>query len=403
MFEPRHEGTIAAVLQEGNNMTTDLEIAYRCAPVLVQKVNDANPRGDFITRVDVTARGHLASLTGNWAAVNEPVRTKKDWKIARADPAFRFKHKLLPHVYYSVVETHSHYFVLYAVYHPQDWESPDSAWRRTPRWQLMGSEHEHDMEGALVIASKHEDPKRVKPDAMITISHWWFYSYANWRLRTANNKVESVFTGSAANRYCGSRVNKETLDGNLWAVWHIDEDGNETLRPKLYIQAKGHGIRGDKKGWGSEERQIRYCPSLKAADEPSFRADALSNAHAKLLQKNKPSDATGWSPNEVYRYKLIDIFLSNTTKYPDRGLWESRNDDNVFRVDNRGQDCFIAHTSSGRGFAPGAAKPPWSWDDRDDARPTGELALQPAHIVYGYLGGVREFSLEYLRNRYLGI
>jgi hypothetical protein len=384
-------------------MPTDLEIAYRCAPVIVQKVSPDNPRGDFITRVDFTDPVNLASLTNNWAAVNDPVKNQNDWKKIPGDPSFRFTYKLLPHVYYSVVETHSHYFVLYAIYHPQDWESGDTALHHKPRWKSMGSEHEHDMEGALVIASKRGDFKDLRPDAMITISHWWFYSYANWRLRKSNNKEEFVFTEKTENRYCGSRVNKETLDGNLWAVWHIDEDRNETLRPKLYIQAKGHGIRGDKKGWGGEKRQIRYCPSMKRADEPSFAGSGMLNPNATLLQKNKRTDATGWSPTEVYRYKLVDIFERNTARFPAKGLWENRNNSNVFSVDGKGQDCFIVHKSSGNKLEPGPAKPPWSWDDRDDARPTGELALQPAHIVYGYLGGIREFSLEYLRNPYLGI
>lgn len=33
----------------------------------------------------------------------------------------------------------------------------------------------------------------------------------------------------------------------------------------------------------------------------------------------------------------------------------------------------------------------------------GELALQPALIVYDYFTGLREFSLQYTRNLYLGI
>jgi hypothetical protein len=382
-------------------MPTDLEIAYRCAPVIVQKVNSSNPRGDFIARVDFTEEGNLASLTRNWAAVNDPVKDKAEWKkILKKEQAPSFTHKLLPHVYYSVVETHTHYFIMYAVYHPQDWESSDTPWRSEgPKWKA--TEHEHDMEGALVIAGKRGPLEKLRPDAMITISHWWFYSYANWKLKNKAEKEVLVFDNPTENRFRGSRVNKEDLDGNLWAVWHVDEGGEQIMRPRLYVQAKGHGIRGDKRDWGRGDREIRYCPSLKEADEPSFFGGVRPDPAIQLLYKDSLKDRGGWhaeEKRELCRYKLINI-LEPTT-----GLWANKDDRKVFLVnDDKGQDCFVAHESPGGALEPGSAKPPWSWDDCDDAHADGELALQPAHIVYNYLGGIREFSFEYVRNPYLGI
>jgi hypothetical protein len=370
----------------------------------VQKVHRDNPRGDFITRVDFTKPGDLTSLAKNWGAVNAPFKSRKDHDKAGNKS---FKYKLLPHVYYSVVETHSHYFVLYAVYHPQDWEDGSSGWRPGgPKWTLAGSEHQHDMEGALVIAGKRTGRYDFRPDAMITISHWWFYSYANWRYMRTDNKDAAVFDESYENRYRGSRVNKETLDGYLWANWHYDEEKQTTMRPKIYVQAKGHGIRGDRKDWGGEKRAIRYCPSLKKADEPAFEESVVDNGIRLCWRKPKDKDPNK-DPNavisgEAYRYKLIDIFSPKESASGPLGLWSSRDNPAVFQVDKKGQDSFAIHETNKRP-KPGSAKPPWSWDDRDDARPTGELALQPAHIVYGYLGGIREFSLEYLRNPYLGI
>jgi hypothetical protein len=44
--------------KEGFYMSNNyLDLAYRHAPVLWQKVNDANPRGDYITLVDFAAPG----------------------------------------------------------------------------------------------------------------------------------------------------------------------------------------------------------------------------------------------------------------------------------------------------------------------------------------------------------
>ena len=44
-------------------------LALRHAPVLKQKVSEFNPRGDLITRVDLT--GNLEGLVGNWAYVSD--------------------------------------------------------------------------------------------------------------------------------------------------------------------------------------------------------------------------------------------------------------------------------------------------------------------------------------------
>jgi len=390
-------------------MVTERDIAYQCAPVIVQKVNQNNPRGDFITKVDFAEPGNLESLTQNWRAVNAPVESRNQWNDVlqniSAGSSLPFNHQLEPYVYYSVVETHTHYFILYAVYHPQDWESSETPWHyQGPRWSAFGSEHEHDMEGALVVAKKRPCFEDLRADAMITISHWWFYSYASWWLRDSHGEYKQVFDEPTENRYRDSRVNNEDIDGKLWAIWHIDECERERIRPKLYIQAKGHGIKGDKNGWGDEDRIIRYCPSLTDVDEPNFFSSNGENTQVKLLHKNSHEEL--YQPNnpntniksepEVYRYGLISIFEPN-------GLWANRDETKVFLVNDNGQDCFIARKSRGAGFVPGAAKPPWSWNDRDDAHVCGELALQPAHLVYNYLGGIREFSFEYIRNQYLEI
>jgi hypothetical protein len=65
-----------------------------------------------------------------------------------------------------------------------------------------------------------------------------------------------------------------------------------------------------------------------------------------------------------------------------------------------------------------SAKLPWRWDDGDDARvrvgttgtgqpiyasevQPGEMALDPAHLVGLYFGGLGNFSQKYIRNRYI--
>ena len=132
-------------------------LALRHAPVLFQKINIINRRGDYITRVDL--RGNLNDIVRNWEYVQD---------MNNALPAA---------AYYSVAETTTHYFILYAFYHSQDWYDGKSIYSKIRK---NFDEHLHDMEGALAIVTKrpgHEAAERV--DAFITISHYHFYHFAD--------------------------------------------------------------------------------------------------------------------------------------------------------------------------------------------------------------------------------
>jgi hypothetical protein len=376
----------------------DLDIAYQLAPVFVQKVNEDNPRGDFITRVDYTNPGDLRSLLDNWTSVNAPAMTKSRWEeIVKDGPPYEFNHNICPYVYYSIVETHTHYFVVYAAYHPQDWEDPKTIKNfKGPRYPV--TEHIHDMEGALVVARKKDGLEGLRADVMITISHWDFYSFANWRLINKDEITIPVFQNGTENQFTGvPGFKREDLDGNLWAIWHKDEDGGLIMRPKLYVQAKGHGIKGDKRGWTGGNREIRYCPSLKGNDEPVIRISHYPTLPpVELIHKNSlnsPESKDKKITKDVYRYELLDIFAPG-------GLWENRDTLEVFQKD-RGVRCFAVRESFGSGeLKAGSAKPPWSWDDINDHHKKGDMAIDPARLVRDYIQGFDEFSLEYVSNKY---
>ena len=132
-----------------------------------------------------------------------------------------------------------------------------------------------------------------------------------------------------------------------------------------------HGIRGDTKGWGSEKDIIMYYPSLAEGSMPDIES----------------------SGNAVYR--LIDF-------HEPGGLWENRGNPNVFQENEKGQAAFVILDDNGKRIA-GSANPPWGWEDFDDRHDCGIIATDPARLVYDYLDGFPEFSLEYIRNPYLGI
>ncbi len=395
-------------------MPTRLQVAYQLAPVFVQKVHGQNPRGDFITRIDFTRPGDLTSLLDNWVAVNRlkgggPKWTAKRWRrlLKNNKQVPEFEHKLEPYIYYSVVETEYHYFVIYAAYHPQDWKPSDA--KKTfvsfegPIWGP--NEHEHDMEGALVVARKKNRIEDLRADIIITISHWDFYSYAFWYLTDKSGKGIPVFSGIDEDIYRGA---SENIDGKIWATWHTDEGGVEKMRPQLFVQAQGHGIKGDRKGWGRERRITHYCPSLSGTDEPTMFKEGSPDPKVKLTYRTSPDRTSSEDlvvRKEVYRYKLIDIFKPNTNKYPVRGLWESRNKRRLFQENDEGLKCF-AVCKKGK-LKAGSAKPPWSWDDKTDV-PTilpGWLATHPAEVVfyYGYSIGFDKFTHIYKSNRYENI
>ncbi|UCE26775.1 MAG: hypothetical protein JSW52_10585 [Candidatus Coatesbacteria bacterium] len=394
-------------------MPTELQIAYQLAPVFVQRVHHQNPRGDFITRIDFTDPENLMSLLDNWVAVNRLKEHRFDWskeiwgRLLRSKQAPRFKYKLEPYIYYSVVETDNYYFVVYAAYHPQDWYiKPGEGFEafNGPLPDLFDVNHEHDMEGALVVARKRSDINKLRADIIITLSHLDFYSYAFWYLTDKVGREFPVFKNVDENIYKGA---KENIDGKIWAVWHTDENGTVTMRPQLFVEFKGHGIKaekeGDKTGWAGDYRTIRYCPSLECTDEPALFREESPAPVVELDYRTSPDSTSGdrIARKEVYRYMLIDIFEENTREHPARGLWESRNTPEVFQP-RGGLKCF-AVLRNGR-LKAGSAKPPWSWDDKTDPSDvkTGWLATHPAELIldYGYGEKLIGFTDNYFRNKY---
>ena len=322
-------------------------VALRHAPVLKQKVSEFNPRGDLITRVDLS--GSLEEFVDNWAYVSD------ERKELPADG------------YYSVVETRTHYFILYAFYHGQDWYDGD---RLADKIRKIFDEHIHDMEGALAVVTKRENETDERVDAFITISHFHFYCYAGWM----KSEVEFLYPGERwENRIRGLTA---SIDGNIWPT----EDGERT-RFSLYAQAKGHGIRGDRKKWGPERHIIHYYPSMTDSGVPDVGKEAYR-------------DHKGYRFQDI-RYRPVDF-------HEPGGLWENRDNPNVFQENESGQAAYVILDDSGSRIA-GSANPPWGWEDVFDLHDCGIIALDPARLVYDYLDGLGEFSLEYVYNPYLGI
>jgi hypothetical protein len=220
---------------------SDLDLAFRWAPIHHQDTDDADADADFLTAVN---------FAGDWVA-------SENWERQDDDPT-----RLKGTVYYSVVETGTHWFILYAFYHPRDWTEcyvPICGWM---------SKHENDMEGALLIVRKDGTPFG-RFEGMVTVFHLDFFSFT---------PAGSPLTAGQA-----------TIDGQV-----IMQPGPDGLpHPVTFQEARGHGL----KAWDGSDFPghdgVIYSPSKTTAEVPSSGNDR---------------DVT---------YQLVDIFA------PD-GLWSRR-------------------------------------------------------------------------------
>ena len=210
-------------------------LALAWAPIHYQDADATGSHGlagkaDFITAIN---------FDGDWVA-------KNNWNNAA-------KYPLAAHGYYSVVETITHWFLIYAYYHPRDWTDN--------LFEYGLGEHENDVEGCLLIVQK-DGTSVGKLQGMITVFHSDFYSFTP--------------EGSPL------QANQETIDGKISL-----QNYNGTQHPLIAQEAKGHGL----KAWpyvkiNSGDGLISY-PSLTAAGLPKDLYDTNVS------------------------YKLVDIFEAN--------------------------------------------------------------------------------------------
>jgi hypothetical protein len=321
---------------------TRKQAVEKFAPIFAQKVDDEWPVADQIAPIDF-----YGSLT----------EVQKNWESLR-DLPYNDVNAIEPKIYYSVCETDTHFFIVYAVYHVLDW------WKRVEPDNLYDlirecfDEHMHDMEGALFVVTKQPDPPRV--DAVVTIAHNNFYLYTNPCTEDDNEKY-----------MCIVKFN-ETVDGQ------IVRDEHERVR--LYIECKGHGMYGDWKRWGGGDAIWYYYPD-----------------HVNLPDIQRESFEINGEPLErviFKKYQLEDIFANDR-------LWSLRFDGNVFKQTKSGKWGFVYFDKEKT--LGGSANPPWSWNDHNDTSPIGEIATDPARFICRYAQGLGPVSPQYLYNPYLSI
>ena len=299
------------------------ELALHHAPIHYQDTDDTRAEADYLTRFD---------YDGDWDALN-------NWEnLENGD--------LSGAVYYSVVESCTHWFIVYGFFHPRDWTD------------TIEQEHENDMEGLLSIVRKDGSDYGVL-EGMVTVFHNDFYSFT---------PSDSPFTDGA-----------QDIDGEIaWnSIWF-------TPHPLTSAEAEGHGLKiwplaGHFKG-GEEEDGVIYVPSENDAEIPRNGND-----------------------REV-RYQLISFLAPGG--FWDRQLQEAQLAyDQALTFATWG--TLKGDAGGGCGHGPSickanAAHLPWAWDDQnDDPVQLGEMALDPAHLGLYYFGNLGEYSTAYLHHPYV--
>ncbi|WP_035304852.1 hypothetical protein [Actinokineospora inagensis] len=197
----------------------DLDLATRWAPILYQDTDSSDYDADYLSRVD---------YDGDWNTLN-------NWENQSASVA-----RLTGAVYYSVVETSTHWFLTYSFYHPRDWEDfPDPLGLFT---------HENDMEGVLLTVRKDGSTYGAL-QAMVTVAHTDFYSYV---------PAGSPFTSG-----------RETVDGQLQTQTY-----NGAAHPTAFAEAKGHGVYAKNADHAPDGDGVVYYPS-GTAEVPASGTDSF--------------------------------------------------------------------------------------------------------------------------------
>ena len=329
----------------------DRQIAAEFAPIFYQGIGE-EPRADYITNFD---------FDGDWKGDN-------NWKNLD-DTSL----SLRAWVYYSVVETTTHYFVHYAVFHPRDYKGGLAASQalsaviqigieklgRDPTGGLaddLALSHENDFEGCLVVAAKREnEPSKAVVEYVETMAHNQYLRY-----RTASSRNGT-----------GEMVE---LEGN---------------HPLLFIEPRGHGImkypgpaRLRESGTSSQVALTipKRWSDLKMSGMTLSRFLILSG-NARSMEKGTRSrlSRTSLHLRSGQNRRLVD--QSKSRKIPARKLGSS--------------------LKGSVGFA-NKARMPWGWYDvAEKERPAGEWFFDPASVIARHFGLEDSFSRVYVYHPYL--
>ena len=260
------------------------------------------------------------------------------------------------YVYYAVMETDSHWFLIYDLFHPRDYSDKCVA----------GTCHENDSEGLILTVLKDGSPMG-RPQAFETLAHNNIYSY---RIDRKVKKGVHGFDGKA----------------ELFRDSH----------PAVFVESGGHGV------YGSRDKHSRY----RLRDDLFTDGTGVTYIYKGRAERPRHPD------QRLVGYQLLPAYQELWLRAHERRDHHPRAFDDYFRYTPYGDRPGttydeIAGAFLGRRHGRNKAKPFWGWSDRRTKKrqvlAVGQWALDPAYAASRNLTFPQPFSLDYLHNPYLGI
>jgi len=337
-----------------------------------------DPDADYITAFDAD---------GDWVGNNN----LENHGAGRFKPYFAY-------IYYTVLESRTHYFIYYCYFHPVDYERPIIR-------LLPDSCHENDFEGVLVVAEKAGENRFGRFRVLETMAHGFFNLYSN-------REGVRAYGGFKPEAASFNLIQVRSLHlGRALKHPRFEPAGlRDGHHPQIYIQGGGHGpyeLHSYKSAW--------------------TRRNEFKRGTGVIYRYSGKADSPRGPNDRDVGYDLVDIFAP-------RGLWDHRCntedgmpgpvtfDPDFFQYEPpEGRPTIPESVSSPPGTLPyafdgdlggmanseDAANPPWGWGSPKKQIkppvPRGAWAIDPAWTMLRHWRFDEEYSLEYIYNPYLGI
>jgi len=346
---------------EGKTARLKIEVSLQASPTKAQETQNFSPsqhRPDPYRRIVEHWAPFIAQETWFQPKSDMPARFDYDgdwngdnnWESLEAGSSQAF-------IYYAAMETATHWFLIYNVFHPRDYSDKC----------VVGTCHENDNEG-LILTVRKDGSEFGKLEVMETLAHNNVYSFVNDR-----------------------RINRgaHNIDGTI--------DFHDESHPVIYIEPGGHGIHGSRSSHSKFDFGSDQFPA----------GTGITFVYKGVAERPKHSN------DRLVGYELLPILDEWWSKCVE-GEWKDRTFDEYYvyvPFGNRpaGSGKRIGSTFLGRKESSNKAKPFWGWHDNATRGKkllnTGQWGLDPAYSVSRNVTfPIGEApALDYTYNPYLGI
>ena len=272
------------------------------------------------------------------------------------------KYKLPPVIYYGFLQSKTHYFISYHIFHPRDWSTVNLG---------LHESHENDGENLQVVVDK----KTGRVLCLYTQAHYFGYVY------------------TPANSLIGP--SKQSLRGRLVLVNEKGQPDPAGHHPAIYVQSGGHGI---------------YSVTDKCSQVTISKVGAMAFSDTGILFRPGKAGDEFAEPKIVDKatvpYELASTIKTLWPRYQNRTLMGTGNLlDGGVPLQGKEESFIVpryyeANRFSGP-FGPDRGISPFALGFRFCKGELGNLFFDPAQTYKDNLTVPEEWSLDYIDSPFL--